>query len=259
MAEYVSTYLPLPAGQLIVAGRGVEPSGHRSEPHRHPEGQLLGAVKGLLTMGTDGVVGVVPAIHAVWIPPHCVHWTRSHGPMDGWTVYVDERACAALPVATCRIRTSALLREAVFRAAQWSPGPRTVADDRIACVILDEIARSPAESFGLPMPSDPRLMRVAKALVDDPSDQRAVGYWASVASVSERTLGRGFTAETGFHFNAWRQRARLLKAVEMLAEGVAVNTIALDLGYATASAFIALFRRVFNETPTSYKAKLAIP
>lgn len=257
MAEYVSTYLPLPSGHLIVAGRGVEPAGHRSVPHRHPEGQLVGAVKGLLTIGTDDNVGVVPAIHAVWIPPHCVHWTRSHGAMDGWTVYVDERACVTLPPVACRIRTSALLREAIFRAARWSTGPRTAADDRIAGVILDEIASLPTESFGLPLPDDPRLLRVAKALVDDPSDQRGVGYWASVASVSERTLGRGFVAETGFHFNAWRQRARLLKALEMLADDVPVNAIALDLGYATASAFIALFRRVFGETPMTYKARLA--
>lgn len=256
MADYVATYLPLPAGQSIVAVRGTNPAGHRSLPHRHPEGQLLGSVRGLLTVGTEQGVGVVPAIHAVWMPPHCVHWARSHGAMDGWTVYVDEPACTNLPSQPCTIRSSALLREAVFRAASWLPGERTAADERVAGVILDEIGSLPSESFGLPLPCDPRLLRVATALIDDPSDQRGVTYWASVAAVSERTLGRGFLAETGFHFSAWRQRARLLKALEMLADQRPVVTIALDLGYATASAFIALFRRVLGETPASYRARL---
>ena len=43
----------------------------------------------------------------------------------------------------------------------------------------------------------------------------------------------------------------------MLAAGQPVATIALDLGYATASAFISLFRRVFNETPAMYRQRLS--
>src|SRR5271168_5083248 len=109
---YAPTAVPLPAGQILVAGRGRDPDGHGSEPHRHPPGQLLGSLKGLLSVGTEAGVWVVPAIHAVWLPPHHVHWARSHGPMDGWTVYVAEAACARLPQTPCTIRTSALLREA---------------------------------------------------------------------------------------------------------------------------------------------------
>ena len=42
----------------------------------------------------------------------------------------------------------------------------------------------------------------------------------------------------------------------MLAAGASVTAVALDLGYATASAFIALFRRTFGETPASYRQRL---
>jgi AraC-like DNA-binding protein len=75
--------------------------------------------------------------------------------------------------------------------------------------------------------------------------------------VSSRTLSRRFVQETGFSFTAWRQRARLLRSLELLAADQAVNAIALDLGYATASAFIGLFRRVFGETPAAYRQRLA--
>ena len=60
-------------------------------------------------------------------------------------------------------------------------------------------------------------------------------------------------AETGFSFNEWRQRIRLLRALELLAAGKPVTAIALDLGYDNVSAFIALFRRMFGTTPGRYK------
>ena len=75
--------------------------------------------------------------------------------------------------------------------------------------------------------------------------------WAGIAP---RTLTRRFVAETGFSFTEWRQRVRLLKALEMLAAGKSVTTISLDLGYGNVSAFIALFRRTFGVTPGRYEA-----
>lgn len=256
MNDYGPTAFPLPPGQILVAAAGREPGEHVSPPHRHPEGQLLGSQKGLLSIGTEAGVWVAPAIHAVWLPPHHLHWARSHGPMDAWTVYIAEDACQSLPRSPRAILTSGLLREAVLRAATWSAGPRNEADERVAGVIIDEIGGSPVEPFGLPLPRDPRIARVAQALVSDPADSRGIGEWAALAAVSERTLSRRFVEETGFDFTSWRQRARLLRSLEMLASGQSVTTIALDLGYATASTFIALFRRVFGESPASYRAKL---
>ncbi len=63
--------------------------------------------------------------------------------------------------------------------------------------------------------------------------------------------------ETGFTFTEWRQRARMLRALGMLAEGAAVTTVALDLGYSSISAFIALFRRTFGATPGDYMRNVA--
>jgi AraC-like DNA-binding protein len=62
--------------------------------------------------------------------------------------------------------------------------------------------------------------------------------------------------ETGYSFSAWRQRLRLLRSLELLAEGVPVSHIALDLGWASPSAFIQLFKREFGDTPGIYRARL---
>jgi AraC-like DNA-binding protein len=123
-------------------------------------------------------------------------------------------------------------------------------------VILDEIRSLPVEPLGLPLPKDVRLQRIAQALIADPTDQRDLEEWAARGALSSRTLSRRFVTETGFNFTAWRQRARLLRSLELLAEDVPVQTVALDLGYSTASAFINLFKRTFGQTPAAYRRYL---
>ena len=199
---------------------------------------------------------IVPAIHAVWIPPHHKHAGTTHGPFHGWSAYVAETACVRLPRQPCALRTSGLLREAVLRASQWPISELDEQRQHVAEVILDEIRTLPVEPLGLPFPCEPRLQRIARALIANPADDRDLESGAAWASVSSRTLSRRFVAETGFHFTAWRQRARLMRSLEMLAAGMPVTAIALDLGYSTASAYIALFRRTFAETPAAYRLRL---
>lgn len=255
LGEFVDT----PAGPVVVAAEGSQNHELASGPHHHARGQLFGSLRGLLSVGVEDGVWIVPAIHAVWLPPHTVHSGRSHGPFHGWSVYVAEPACVDLPQRACTIRTSGLLREAVLRACTWTTDPLAPLDaarQHVAAVILEEIRSLPVEPFGLPLPRDARLQRIARALIADPADDRDLERWADWAALSSRTLSRRFVAETGFNFTAWRQRARLMRSLEMLAAGTSVTAIALDLGYSTASAFIALFRRTFGETPTAYRARL---
>lgn len=175
--------------------------------------------------------------------------------MDAWTVYVAQHSCDQLPRTIRTVRSSMLLRAAVLRAATWTAGPHDAAQERLCAVILDEIAGLPVEFFSLPLPRDQQTLRVAQALLADPADTRGIAQWARLVSVSERTLSRRFVDETGFSFSSWRQRARLLRSLEMLAAGQSVTTTALDLGYSTASAFIAVFRRTFGQTPASYRSR----
>lgn len=243
-------------GPVIIVAVGRKETGLSAEPHSHARGQLCGSLRGLMMGKFDDSVWIVPAMHAVWLPPHQIHSGSSHGPFHGWSAYIAEAACADLPKRVCTIRTSSLLREAVLRAATWAAGPLDAPGARVAAVILDEIRSLPVEPLGLPLPRDARLQRIARALLHDPADARDLETWADWAATSSRTLSRRFVTETGFTFTAWRQRARLLRSLEMLAADVPVTAIALELGYATASAFISLFRRTFGATPAVYRQRL---
>lgn len=242
-------------GPVLIVAAAKQETERGSGRHRHCRGQLFGSMRGLLTIGVEEGVWVVPATHAIWVPPHRVHWARSHGPFHGYAVYVAEPACAELPAAPCAIRMSALLREATLRAARWPAGPLDAVAERLAGVILDEIGTLPTDPLGLPLPRDGRLLRVAQALLDTPADDRSLEQWAKWAAISDRSLSRHFVSETGFTFTAWRQRARLMRALEMLAEDVPVTSIALALGYSTPSTFIGLFRRTFGVTPALYRQR----
>ena len=72
--------------------------------------------------------------------------------------------------------------------------------------------------------------------------------------MSSRTLARRFLAETGLPFRHWRQQVRLLEALKRLACQEHVTTVALDLGYDSPSAFIAMFKRALGVTPGQYFA-----
>jgi AraC-like DNA-binding protein len=221
--------------------------------HSHARGQLIAATGGLLSIDTGDERLVVPPSHAVWIPGHQPHSLRSHGPFDGWSVYVAPAACAGLPRQALVLQVSGLLRAAVLRAASWSDAVMPDAmQARVLAVILDEIASLPRARLALPLPAERRLKKIAQALADNPADQRSLQQWAEWAAIAPRTLTRRFAAETGMPFSEWRQRARLMRALELLMAGQPVTGIALDLGYDSLSAFIAMFRRSLGVSPSKY-------
>ena len=53
-------------------------------------------------------------------------------------------------------------------------------------------------------------------------------------------------------FGEWRRRRRLFAAVEWLTSGRPVTQVALDLGYESPSAFIAMFKRHMGATPSRF-------
>jgi AraC-like DNA-binding protein len=50
-------------------------------------------------------------------------------------------------------------------------------------------------------------------------------------------------------FSRWRASARMRAALPLLAAGRPVSQVASEVGYDTASAFVAAFRRVTGTTP----------
>ena len=107
-------------------------------------------------------------------------------------------------------------------------------------------------TIDIPELTDARLCRIAARLRADPADDRPLAEWGRHVGASARTLARLFLADTGLTFGQWRTRLRLQAALPLLADGMAVNRVAGRVGYATASAFVAAFRRAVGVSPGAY-------
>jgi AraC-like DNA-binding protein/mannose-6-phosphate isomerase-like protein (cupin superfamily) len=237
----------------LVAHAARYADGERIPRHRHPVAQLIHAWQGVMSVRTDQGSWVVPPQRAVWVPPGVVHSIRMRGRVEMCTVYLEPRRVPDAPSGCCVVQVTPLLRELILRAAGFAPAAaETGPEARVAALLVDEIRAAPVAPLHLPEPRDPRLRAVTRALLRDPGDARSLSAWARQAGASARTLARGFLRETGMGFGVWRQQARLLRGLELLAEGEPVTGVALELGYAGPSAFIAMFRRSLGATPGRY-------
>jgi len=221
-------------------------------------GQLLFASRGMLTVHTDTGLWVVPVHQAVWVPVQVRHSVEVAGGVAMRSLYLDASLCGRLP-GTCRVvEISPLLREILRRALRLGTLDRRKTEERhLLDVLLDELTVLPLTPLDLPMPRDPRAARAAALMRAEPAAPHTLAEVARAAAASPRTLERLFRSETGLPFGVWRQRARLLRALQRLAEGDTVAGAAGAVGYESTSAFVAAFRRALGTTPGRYFKKAA--
>lgn len=227
--------------------------GHLMDLHTHPWGQLIYARSGVLHVMAEGRVWYVPPTRAVWIPAQVEHRIGVKGEVALRTLYISgsrardvERGVEALEVAP-------LLSEMILHILSLGMlDARKPEHDRLAGVLTDLIASSSAVDLALPLPRDPRALKLAELLRSDPADKRDLEEMASEAGASLRTLQRCFSDETGITIDAWRQKARLVHAAAALAGGASVTEASIDCGYDSPSAFIAAFRKQFGVTPGKF-------
>ncbi|MFF9496641.1 helix-turn-helix transcriptional regulator [Streptomyces flaveolus] len=125
----------------------------------------------------------------------------------------------------------------------------------IGGVLRDQLAASPQQPLRLPTPADPRLAAVCALVHADPADTRTLAALGAATGAGGRTLSRLFRSEFGMAFPQWRTQSRLYHALRMLADGLPVTTVAHRCGYASASAFIDVFRRSFGYTPGTHNRR----
>lgn len=223
------------------------------EPHTHALHELVWVRGGTMTVQVRDRVLTVPEGHGLWIPAGVEH----SGRMTARTHLCD----ALFDTERSRVQGALLAQGAV--AVEMVPVLESLLthleDDSLSeqarlnaeAVVFDVLA--PAHhQLALQVPSVGRLEPVVQALLKDPTDARGLGEWAAHLGLSERTMTRLFRAGTGLSFQQWRQVLRVHHAVELLAEGLEVQEVALLLGYAQPSTFIASFKRVMGVTPGAF-------
>ncbi|MGH6617541.1 AraC family transcriptional regulator [Sphingomonas sp.] len=222
-------------------------------PHRHRQAQLLYVISGVVTVEADAGIWTVPPSCAIWIPGGCLHTAHVVGQASVGCLYIDPDASASLRPDCGILFVRPLLRELILHFVAAQPGDTAGSrDERLFVVLIDELEAAPEEPLHLPMPSDRRLRRIVDAFLADPALRMTIDQWGVRVGASNRTLSRLFREQTGMPFVKWRQQLHIGLALQRLAEGERVTNVAIDLGYESLSAFIAMFKRVLGTTPARY-------
>lgn len=228
---------------------------HRfASAHRHPWGTLEYSAHGVMRMDIAGRRFMSPPQYAVWVPPHTDHSFYSSQPIHYRAVCLAPSLCHDLPQQGCTLAISDILK-AILKdfAARDVKIPARAADVRLAQVLVDQLQQAPVHECYLPYASSAGLLGILEALQAAPGDTQPLAHWAERIHVSERTLARQFVRELGMSFGEWRQRLRFLASIEALESTRSIQEIAFDMGYSTASAFIAMFQRQAGCTPEHYR------
>jgi AraC-like DNA-binding protein len=246
-------YEDIPRSVVVTAND--YPSGSTFPGHAHRRGQFAFAARGTISVATPEGRWLVPPQRACWVPAGVEHEMTMSGPVTMLNTFVsqDTADAAQLPARCCVYGVSALLKQlledAIDLPAMYDVEGRA---GKLMALLVAEIASMPRLSLHAPLPSDARLARICRRVFDAPSIALDLDTVAADVGMSRRTFTRLFRAQTGASFAAWRQQVCLLAAIARLSEGQLVTRVALDLGYASPSAFASAFRRVLGEAPSQY-------
>ena len=243
------------------------PADTHFEPHSHAWSQLAYCASGIVQVTAeqgasagDEVTYIIPPSRAVWIAPGARHAIHVLEDAQFRTLYID--ASATPPGwSGCRvIVVSSLLRELVQALDAPARAPIVKErEDRLSELVLDEIAHADIQALGVPMPhaqsGDKRLRALCEAVLGSPAQRATLAEWAAEVGASERTMARLFREELGTSYQQWRQQAILAHALPMLARGVPVSHVAASSGYASDSAFTAMFKAAMGQPPSQFQAR----
>jgi AraC-like DNA-binding protein len=261
----IDAFIPSRQRPVRVRARSL-PADTHFEPHRHGWAQLAYCTSGILQVTAsvpDDITYIVPPSRAVWIAPGALHAINVLEAADFRTLYIHAGSTPAGWQGCRVIVVSPLLREMVLALdAHEGPDLSATREAMLSGLLLDEITRADTQPLGVPMPhaehGDKRLRALCEAVLRAPSERATLAEWSADMGASERTMARLFRDELGTSYQQWRQQAILAHALPLLARGTPVSQVAAASGYASDSAFSAMFKAAMGQSPSYFQNKIGL-
>ncbi|MFI8221642.1 AraC family transcriptional regulator [Pseudomonas sp. NPDC085632] len=238
-------------------------AGSQLELHTHDQTQLLFATQGLMEVTTPVGRWLVPPQRAVWLPASVPHSILMLTEVEMRTLYIETTWIQTHSQAPNLqnefvVSVGPLLRGLVLTLFNRVAHPQRV--ELAAKLVLYELSEASDSTTFIPMPSDARARKIADLAIRDPQGLRSFEDLAYEAGVSQRTAARLFSAQTQLTFKKWRQRARIMAAINALSrDGVRIKQIGLQLGFSSTASFTASFHEVMGVTPGQFLDQLEGP
>lgn len=200
---------------------------------------------------------IVPPSRGVWIAPGALHSITVLETAEFRTLYMD---ASATPPGWegCRVIViSALVRELIQSLDSARSAADPTREHLLTALVLDEIAHADTQALGVPLPradsGDKRLRALCEAVLRDPSARSTLTDWAAKVGASERTMARLFRDELGLGYQQWRQQVALAHALPLITRGTPISDVAAASGYASDSAFSAMFKAAMGQPPRYFQ------
>jgi AraC-like DNA-binding protein/quercetin dioxygenase-like cupin family protein len=218
--------------------------------HAHEGGQFILVESGISHLRTELGAWIIPARRVAWVPPGVRHASKPSGGGIGWVV-IAPLELRNLPGGVCVLRASALMIASLQRLTQLTSSDGSMR--RLLWeVVAAEVSAAQPEQLEVPMPTAPRLLKAAQSVLTSPTAAASLDKLAARAGMSRRSFARHFRSETGLPYARWKRAVIAQHALELVAAGHKVSSVALDVGYESVSAFIAMFRRQYGESPRQF-------
>jgi AraC-like DNA-binding protein len=218
--------------------------------HAHEGGQFILVETGISHLRTELGAWIIPARRVAWVPPGVRHASKPSGSGTGWVV-IPPVELRNLPDAVCVLRASALMSASLQRLTQLTSGDAPMRG-LLWQVVAAEVSAAQPEPLEVPMPTAPRLLKAVQSMLTCPTAAASLDKLAARAGMSRRSFARHFRSETGLPYARWKRAVIAQHALELVAAGHKVSSVALDVGYESVSAFIAMFRRQYGESPRQF-------
>ncbi len=230
------------------------------ELHSHPWPQLTFSTRGVIRLSTQDGSYIVPPSRALWVPADMPHSITLIEDAELRTVYLH--AWLGPIWDKCEVLEISPLLRALMLALDTTPDGLPLADPHaaqrerwIAPLLVDELERATQIRIDVPLPTDTRLRQLCETLLRAPAGRATLAERAAAIGASERTVARLFQQQLGMSWQQWRQQAVLAHALPLLARGMPVSQVAAASGYATDSAFCAMFKAATGQSPTAFTHK----
>lgn len=219
--------------------------------------KLVQVHSGVLDLeGASGGWLILPG-HMVFIPAERAFSLRTGRGTRLAVVHLDPARTAWHHHGCWVTAATPLAAQLIGRAIGWTP--EEAATSPLATSLFRTLALLCAELF-----ANPRLLWLPSAQSEEM--HRAVRYVscnlacasasgaANAAGLSLRTLQRRCLDELGMSWRAFLREARMMRALELMAQGGHVGAIANMVGFDSVSAFTVAFSKRFGMPPSAYPA-----
>jgi AraC-like DNA-binding protein len=243
-------------------------------PHCHPWPQLTLSAQGVIRVNTERGTIIAPPMRAVWVPAGMEHSIDVVEDAELRTIYLHALQPSPDPCwARCVVLEMGPLLHALLTSLDTTPDldcePSAASgkhhreaccehETLVAPLLRKQLQAAPQVRMGVPLPhavtGDKRLRALCQAVLRAPARNATLAEWSAEAGASQRTAARLFRNELGLSWQQWRQQALLAHALPLLARGLPVAHVAAASGYASDSAFIAMFRLAMGRSPRHFRS-----